>query len=122
MKQFKYVPKEVELEDKTKVPSPFVGHLMIKIPLYKERLNLIKEMNLNVDQDDKSLVLDSNKIDQAIKMNDIAKAHIAEMDLKYAATDEKVESVDDLEYLQEGSQLLIEVANMVLSGFKLGNS
>jgi hypothetical protein len=133
MKLYKFEPKTIELQDEVtgqvkkddkgepvRVPSPFTGHIMVEVPKYIERLQYIKDMKLSVG-DSGEVKGDVGNIDQAIKVVEIAKKHIKEVALTVVSTGQEVKSLEDLEYSFEGSQLMNEVANLVLSGIKLGN-
>lgn len=119
MKEFKYEPQPLKTDKGTEVPNPFKGHILIQVPKYKERMKLIKELNMNLDAKGE-IALSSDNFETASKMYDIADKYVKSLSVKRGK--EEFNSIEELEYDQEGSNLILEAANVVLSGIRMGKS
>lgn len=93
----------------------FSGTLKIKIPTYKERLKMAKTLSLQKLSDK-----EADQFGILEGLIDAVKDHIAEIDLKFA--DESFKSADDLDYFEEGTQLLTEIGHMLINGITLGKN
>lgn len=114
MKDYVYKP-EVNAD------SEFSGEVKIKIPSYKERLKIIKEMNFSFNSDGSlNTSNSSSQIDIASNFVDIVEKHVEEVKVKLNESDEEFNSIDDLGYCEEGTVLINELANLVISGIRLG--
>ena len=114
MKEFIYKPEE-------RGNKTFKGEILISIPKYKERLGMIKGLNFQFNEKGE-VQGGSEQFESAIKIVDIAEKHVKQLALTVIETGEKISTLDDLEYSQEGTELMNEVANFVLSGVQLGKS
>ena len=113
MKEFTYNPK-LEVDGK----KVFDGDVTIAIPKYKERLAMLKDINFKFNGTEIDAGL--GQIDSMIKMVEIAELHIKRFNL--TRNGEYITSVDDLQYDKEGSDLLNEIGNVILSGIPMGKS
>jgi len=125
-KEFIFKPGiKVEKDKKTgedkKIVSPFEGEIKVKVPKYKDRLKLLKECNFKMD-DKGEISKGTDQFDSVEKVVEIAESHILQVNVKHKETEEEFDSVEGLSYTQEGSELINDIGNMVLSGFKLGKN
>lgn len=93
----------------------FSGELKIKIPTYKERLKMAKTLSLQKLADK-----DSDQFGILEGLIDAVKDHIAVIDLKFG--EEVFKSPDELDYFEEGTQLLTEIGHMLINGISLGKN
>lgn len=114
MKEISYNPKDLSAD------CPFEGKITLKVPSYKERLEMIKQLNFKVGGSGE-MEPQTSKMDSAIDMVDLLEKHIACVDLK-ASDGSEVKSVDELGYWVEGAKLINDLANILLGGIKLGKA
>lgn len=105
--------KSGEIQQK-EVQSPFEGEIEYQALSYSERLKLMKDNNFTGKE--------GAGFDNIIALVGIAKKYIKTVNLTVKEDGEKVTSVDDLEYTQEGSAVIEQVATRILRGAKLGKS
>jgi len=112
MKEMKYVPQGT-----AEKPSPFIGHVLLKIPRYRERLAMIKGAGYKTGEDGVGV---SDGIDMMDKLLEGVETHVIGVHLTHKKTSLKFESLEDLECYQEGTELINELGQVLLSGVKLG--
>lgn len=108
MKEFVFKPKE---------DSGFTGEIKLRVPKYKERIRLLKECNLSVDENGE-MGKGAAQFDSVEKIIDVTESHVISVSLRYG--EQEIYEVEELGYYQEGVELLNEVGNLILSGFQLG--
>ena len=108
MKLFEYKPKK-----------HFEGMITIKVPQYKERIKLLKECNFKLGKEG-DLESGEGQFDSIEKMIEVTEKHIEKVALVHGG--EEINSVEDLGYYAEGTELLNEVGGLILNGFTLGKS
>jgi len=113
MKVIDFIPKQVGGE------KYFEGVIKIKLPSYKERLELIKSLKLGVDSSG-DVNSHSERFDSAIELLTIVESHVISVDLVQLSDESVINSLDDLGYSQEGSQVINDLGNMLVGGVKLG--
>jgi len=120
-------PYDVEEEkdgvkQKVKKENPFTGTMKIKIPKYKERMKLLRDLNVGFDKDGEVETSKGTQgVDSAIRMIELAEEHLVSLDLTHKPTKESIKSLDDLEYCEEGTIIINQIGQAVLTGAKLGN-
>jgi len=114
------LPEKIILEQEGKqveVPNPLKGHLIVKLPTYKERIELIKSIKYKLDGDGKIAYNEETLISSA-DLLDKASAFIDKVevvnDLGFKFT-----SVDDLSCDPDGIKLLTQISNLLMKGIKL---
>ena len=113
MKEVSYIPK---LErDSNKV---FEGEVTISLPKYKERLQMLKEVNFKYVNGQVESGLD--QIDSMVKVVEIAEKHIVSVNLTRIEDQAQFLSIDDLQYDKDGADLINEIGNVILSGMPVG--
>jgi hypothetical protein len=88
------------------------GTVTLKVPNYKERLLIIKEMGIAKP--------DADQVDSAIKMIEKVKEHVVELKLSYF--DQEFSSLEDLEYIKAGQDVFNEIGQVLMHGIDLGKS
>jgi hypothetical protein len=116
MKSYKWVP---DLKEGDKLI--FEGHVILDIPLPKKRIELISNLQFEVDSEAK-IKMQSNQIEQFLKMELICKEHIKEIDLKHVESGIEIKSLEDLEPYYEYMTFIGACGNVILSGIKLGKN
>lgn len=114
-----------EKENQTKQSeSPFKGSVVFTMPLYTQRLKYLKECNFNTGKDVD--VAGGSSYDSMIRMVEIAKKHIAKVDLTFEEADENGEakaatitSFDELQESAEGADAINQIATLILRGTKI---
>jgi hypothetical protein len=98
----------------------FSGRIKLSAPKYQERLAYFKELSKFGDLTSKEM--NERGIEKINAMIDIARKHIQEIDLKRIDDGFEIKDLDAMEYDQDCSQLLLQVASSILEGGKLGKS
>ena len=94
----------------------FEGEAVLKILPYKERLGLLKGINLNMDNSG-GLKMDGTQIDAAIKFAEITEKYTKSICVsKKDGT--KYEKLEDLQYDADATQIMTEIANQIVAGIK----
>jgi len=112
LKTFKYRPEKMFKSDEGDTKSPFVGVVEIEVPLYVERLDLVK--SLDIDPNNPGL-------DNAVDLIKETKKRIKSIKLEAKGQTDKIESFDDLSYYKEGADIINDIGRMMVNGFPLGN-
>jgi hypothetical protein len=119
MKTVKIVPSICKGDD-----SHWTGHVVMRLPTFDEKFEYLE--NLGVNFSDSGAVVESeggnNRVKQLRKMVDLSKKHYVEVSLKNVDTGEEINSLEDMTYNEDCHKALIEIATMMLQGFKLGNA
>ena len=116
MKLIKFEPQACKEKD-----GLFEGHVMIDIPSYPQRLKYIKECQFEVKKDEKGEVKVSesmSNIDALIKMVELAKIHVKEVNLLKngePAYKNFAEMLDDADC----DEMINEISGVILNGVKL---
>ena len=95
-----------------KKPSPFKGIIIFEICKYTERLKMMKECNIGVEKKDTDTV----------KMVEIALKKITKVELTRIDDGKEFKTTEELEFDKEGSAVLMQIANDVLTGVRLGEN
>lgn len=114
MKTFDYIPGQSSAEGE----SPFSGKVILRIPKYLERLEMVKKFQFGVNKN--AEVESSDQVDSTMRAFEIIGPHVVSMELKIKETEEEITSLEDLGYYQEGLALMMELAGFILGGIKLG--
>lgn len=110
MKLYKFVPKT----------SGFSGHLMISVPTFLERLDMLKQLGVEIGADGEAV--SNTKLDLDLFRNLFAKVIdiVKEVDLKYEDTE--IKTVDELQVYAECMPVVMELVEVIKSGLTLGKS
>ena len=96
----------------------FQGKIILNALKYAERMNLIKDVNFKVKEN--SVELNTDQIDSIVKIIEVAEKHVVSVDLIRLSDQVEFKCFDDLSYDKDGSLLINELGNVILSGVKLG--
>lgn len=107
MKQFIYKVKE----------KGFSGEIVLDVPSYKEKLAIIKSLNMKVSKDgiEEASV---DPMEMAEKLFETMEKYVKKVDLEYAG--EKFSSVDELGYYEVGQKVIQEIQHVLTNGMALG--
>lgn len=89
------------------------GEIQIGICGGRERLKLLKEINLTPDADG-TIKFNNSTIDAITKGADIVEKNISKVDL--IVNDEKIETFEDLEYSGSFNVVIIKLIGIMLNG------
>lgn len=117
MTEIEYIPQGT-----AEKPSPFEGSVIIKMPRQKERIAMIKELKFKPNGEGAIDVNENEGFDLAEKMIDIVEKHVGAIAVVHKSSGKTFSSLAELELYQEGTELISEIGNVVLSGIKLGNA
>jgi hypothetical protein len=109
MKEVKFSPSKLDVLGK-EINNPFDGHMVLSVPKYKERIEIVQKMGLEDDN-----------VSNAIKLIDLVYARCKEVDLTHRETGTKINTLDDLGFSEEGSALINAAGKILVSGYQLGN-
>lgn len=107
MKVFRYdLPEKLKDHEGVELDNPFSGYLELEIPTYKERLQLVKEMNFDTDKPE---------IEDGLKMLDLVEKRVRTVKAKFK--DEPVTDLDTIGYYKEGAIIINTLGQHILGGF-----
>lgn len=97
----------------------FKGDIKVRMLKFKERLDVIK--SLNIVAKDGEIEISNDNLDKFEKLADIVKKQIHEMDLVHSKSGKEFKCIDDLEYFEEYTVIINDLAGILLNGVSLGN-
>lgn len=102
----------------------FDGVVKIKMPRYKERIEMIKEMQITPKQNGNEVEANATNsgIDSAIFMSSIMEKYILSIDVKHIQSGLVIKSLEELECYKEGVELINEIGSVLFNGISLGNA
>jgi hypothetical protein len=109
MKEIKFSPSKLDMRGK-EIDNPFDGFLLLSIPKYKDRIEIIQKMGAGEDG-----------IANAAKMIDLVYERCKEVNLVHRGSKEEFHTLDDLSFTDEGSALINAAGQTLLTGYQLGN-
>lgn len=112
--------KEIEVTPQAckKEGAIFEGSVKIKIPTAVQRYKYMADINFqNVNGGDIDAIT-SNQLLAVSKMIELSVPHYAEVNIKYKDGSGSFKSYEDLASDPSCDEILVEVAGMVLNGFK----
>lgn len=108
MREFDFTPKS----------EVFKGTIKVRVPSYKERVGLMKELNIKFNSNG-SLDL-SEGVDLFGLLADKIEQFVVAVDLKCGK--HNFSSIEDLSYYAEGSEVVNELIAVLMNGMSLGKS
>jgi len=90
------------------------GSLKIKVPNFKERLTMIKELKL---QEIRKAVAE-DQVELALGLFDKIKDQVSDLDLECGGV--KITDIADLEYISDALPLIMEIVGVLTNGISLG--
>lgn len=115
MKEVKFVPTMC-LEG-----GDFSGHIMLKVPGFDERYEMLDQIGLKIDADGSMSAADMNGIGAIRKLVQFSQKFYKEISIEHK-DGRKFESFDDLSLDPECDAILIEVAGKLRNGFRVGKN
>jgi hypothetical protein len=116
MKQIQYIPKQCQ------EGGDFTGHVLVRVPLFDERYEIIDQMGLKLDQETGEMKMaDLNSFAAIRKMVTASMKFYVGVEIKHADGRE-FKSKDDLLSDPDCDAILIDVAMAVSRGFKMGKT
>jgi hypothetical protein len=99
-------------------PELFDGVISVEIPRYKERLDLVKKLNITQKDGEVSV----EQFDNISLVRDIVIDRIRKVELFIKGNGQQIGSMDDLEFFEEFNVILQEISALIFNGIKLGNA
>lgn len=98
------------------------GSVTLRLPTFDERYEYIEALNVKATEDGtvESMPL-SSQLASIREMVKLSQKHYVSIDLKNKETLEEIKSFDDMQYIEDLHVVMIEVATMIIKGFKVGN-
>lgn len=116
MKTVSFVPSVCKGDGAT-----FEGSIVVRFPTFDEKFDYIEQLQVVVN-DDGSVEGDQKaKLKSIREMVKLSAKHYVEVSLKRKADGEEFKSFDDMQYADDLHAVLVEVAGMMINGFKVGN-
>lgn len=102
----------------------FEGFIKIKMPRYKERIEMIKKMNIKPKQSEDNVEVETENsgFDSALFMADMIQNYILNIDVTHIETKTHITTLEHLECYKEGVELINEVSSVLFNGLSLGNA
>jgi len=113
MKEINYTPE--------KMPEGFEGTIKIKVPLARDRLKFLKEVNFKMNEAGE-MDISIDDAEKISKMIEIASQYVIEADIIHTETKTAYKTFEDIESDSDLMSLCIEVGAKILSGFKLSKN
>lgn len=101
--------------------SSYTGKVVVRAPKHQERLRYSKEIHVTKEQGNKFDIDPSDGLEKTIRMIDIAKKHIVEVELKRKDNGFEIKDVETLEVDGDSAFIFSQVAIEVIKGVTLGN-
>lgn len=116
MKTIKIVPAICKGEN-----AAWEGCVVLRMPTFDEKFEYVERLQVIV-KDDGTVEGDQiSKVKSVREMVKMSKAHYVEIDLKSKSTGEIVKSFEEMQYVEDLHSTMVEVAGLMLNGFKVGN-
>lgn len=96
------------------------GSVTLRLPSFDEKFEYIERLSMEVDGEGNIQASQAKQIASVREMVKISQKHYESVDLK-SKDGEHVTSFDDMQYVEDLHAALIEIAGMMLNGFKVGN-
>ena len=96
------------------------GSVTLRLPSFDEKFEYIERLSMEVDGEGNIQASQAKQIASVREMVKISKKHYELVELK-SKDGEEVKSFEEMQYVEELHGVLIEVAGMLLNGFKVGN-
>lgn len=116
MKTIKLVPAICKGDDAT-----WEGFVVLRLPTFDEKFDYVERMQLAIKEDGTVEGDQLAKLKSVREMVKVSKAHYVEVELKSKSTGEVVKSFDEMQYCEDLHGTMVELAAMILNGFKVGN-
>lgn len=115
MKELKYVPKPCQ------EGGEFEGHVMVRVPLFDERYEMLDQMGLKVEASGEVNAKDISAFASLRKMVAASLKFYQSVDIKHKDGRE-FKSVEDLQSDPDCDAILMDVSSAVTRGFKPGKN
>lgn len=113
MKKYRYSPETITTIEGATIKSPFSGFVEVEIPSYTERMDILKSLNFS----DK----DGINVESGQKVIKLVEKHVVNVSLSFGES-EKINSLEELGYYKEGTELINGISAIIVQGIPLGNS
>lgn len=116
MKTVKYIPEGCKGEK-----PEFAGSVELIPVTFDEKFSYLEELGLDVDENG-ALVKNTSKQLKAMRnLVKLSEKHYASVSLKKLSTGEEVKSFQEMSIDSDYHMMMIEIANQIIGGIKLGN-
>ena len=116
MKTVKIVPAICKAEG-----SNWEGHVIMRLPSFDEKFEYMESLEIEVSETGEVESNRGSRLKQVRKMVKMSLPHYVEVNLKNKITQEHVQSVDEMQYVEELHPTMTEIAGSLIGGFKVGN-
>ncbi len=119
MKSIKYSPKaRRKLDDGSEGPV-WSGSVTLKLPNYRDRLRLVKDLNFKVNEKGE-VEYGASMFEAQEKIIGVVETHVENVDLTRVEDGMEFKNIDDLGYDVDGTELINELAFSLINGVRLG--
>ncbi len=115
---FKVIEKDGELVMET-FPPLFQGEVVLRVPSYDDRMDITKECAMQINEQE---ISNGTHFDSMKKLVSFAKKHIKSCDLVKESNGREFKDPKELEYDDDGGNLLLEIGGFLRQGVSLGKS
>lgn len=113
MKEINYTPE--------KMPEGFEGTIKIKVPLARDRLKFLKEVNFKMNEAGE-MDISIDDAEKISKMIEIASQYVIDCSIKHIESGTEFKTFEDLESDSDLTNLCIEIGAKILGGFSLSKN
>lgn len=104
---------------KTDMKATWAGKIKIEFPKYTQRLKYIQECQFKLDESGE-IKISVDSVDSIVKMIEIARGHVKEVDVTHIKTGYVFTQFEDLEDFQDCQEIINVIAGKILGGIQLG--
>lgn len=98
------------------------GSVTLRLPTFDERYEYIESLNIKAtDEGEIETMTTAKQIASVREMVKVSKKHYVTIDLKHKESGEEIKSFEEMQYVEDLHAVMIELATMLLRGFKVGN-
>ena len=109
----RYVPKDAQGKN-----AKLDGYIDLICPTHSQRFKYFEMSGFNVDKDGNMDTETMGMVNAASKLLPIVKEHVKELKLTIIDDNTTINSVDELEVFPELQNVQLEIAMMILQGFR----
>ena len=97
------------------------GSVTLRLPTFDEKYEYIERISIDVDDEGNVQASKAKQISGIREMVKISQKHYEKVELKHKESGELISSFEEMQYSDDMHAVLIEIAGMLLNGFKVGN-
>lgn len=102
--------------------AKFKGHAMLKVPSFESRFSFTSEIGIKIDAEGNVDFGETGPIIAVAKASGLMGKHVTSMFFEHKGSQKKVSKYEDMSCDPDFDPITQELANLMISGFKVGKS